>query len=42
VNNIDAIITDPPYGIREKVVSDFLMTLLIKLFDFSRKNLKIG
>jgi tRNA G10 N-methylase Trm11 len=41
VKNIDAIITDSLYEIREKVASDCLMTFLIKLFDFSKKILKL-
>jgi tRNA (guanine10-N2)-methyltransferase len=41
----DAIVTDPPYGIREKCRADGtspLLPLLLKLYEFAAKHLKLG
>lgn len=44
--NLDAIVTDPPYGIREKIVAESglspLHPLLLHLYEFASKHLKIG
>ncbi|OHS94561.1 hypothetical protein TRFO_39251 [Tritrichomonas foetus] len=45
VGSLDAIVTDPPYGIREKCVADSvspLLPLLLQLYRFSAKALKLG
>lgn len=48
IGTLDAIVTDPPYGIREKqIVIDGksvtpLLPLLLKLYSFAAKSLKIG
>ncbi|KAH0788219.1 tRNA (guanine(10)-N2)-methyltransferase [Histomonas meleagridis] len=42
---LDAIVTDPPYGIREKCIADGtspLLPLLLKLYEFAAKALKVG
>ena len=42
---LDAIVTDPPYGIREKCVANSvspLLPLLLKLYKFAAKSLKLG
>ena len=44
---LDAIVTDPPYGIREKIIAGEqklspLYPLLLRLYEFSAKNLKVG
>ena len=45
---LDAIVTDPPYGIREKAVAigetqvSPLYPLLLRLYEFAAKNLRIG
>jgi tRNA (guanine10-N2)-methyltransferase len=42
---LDGIITDPPYGIREKCVAEAvspLLPLLLKLYEIAAKLLKIG
>ena len=43
---LDAIVTDPPYGIRERAVADSelspLCPLLLHLYEFAAKHLKVG
>jgi tRNA (guanine10-N2)-methyltransferase len=42
---LDAIVIDPPYGIRERQIADDmspLLTLLIKLYAFAARALKLG
>lgn len=45
VKILDAIVTDPPYGIREKQHANGispLLPLLLKLYEFAAKALKVG
>jgi tRNA (guanine10-N2)-methyltransferase len=42
---LDAIVTDPPYGIREKQIAEDispLLPLLLKLYEFAARALKLG
>ena len=45
INNLDAIVTDPPYGVREKCVAKGvspLLPLLLRLYAFAATALKVG
>lgn len=45
LRNLDAIVTDPPYGIREKCVAKDespLLPLLLKLYEVAAVSLKVG